>query len=167
VSCTKRRDRTGEGQYIDLSQWETTMAVLPEGIMDAVMNGDGPERDGNRDPHMAPHGIFRAAGNERWIALAIRNDDEWRRLALLMNRPDAADDARFATLAARKANEDALEDLVRAWMAAHDAAEVTALLQGAGRAAPCLGEATDYVLGEILGRDTVTIADLRARGIVA
>ena len=67
---------------------------------------------------MAPHGIFRAAGDERWIALAVRDDDEWRRFAAAIGAPELAGDARFATLAARKANEDALEDLVTAWTAA-------------------------------------------------
>jgi benzylsuccinate CoA-transferase BbsF subunit len=212
-------ERTGEGQYIDLSQWETTMAVLPEGIMDAVMNGVAPERNGNRDPLMAPHGIFRAAGDDRWIALAIRSDDEWRRLATAMDEPEAADDARFTTLAARKANEDALEALVTTWTAARSPEDVTALLQRVGiaafpamsnrdlfddshlrargffvelehpevgmrrhlgipwrmsgtpcaveRPAPCIGEGTDYVLGEILGLDAATRDDLRARRIVA
>jgi benzylsuccinate CoA-transferase BbsF subunit len=213
------RERTGEGQYIDLSQWETTMAVLPEGIMDAVMNGVAPERNGNRDRWMAPHGIFRAAGDERWIALAVRDDDEWRRFAAAIGAPELAGDARFATLAARKANEDALEDLVTAWTAARSPDETTALLQRVGiaafpalsnrdicedahlrergffvelehpevgvrrhlgipwrmsetpcaveRPAPCVGEATDYVLGEILGLDAATCDELRARGIVA
>ena len=213
------RERTGTGQYIDLSQWETSMSVLPEGIMDAIMNGGAPARDGNRDPFMAPHGIFRAAGDERWIALAARSDEEWRRLATVMGAPEAAADARFVTLAARKANEDALEAQVTAWTSSRPAEESLALLQGAGlaaflamtnrdlfedphlrargffvelehpevgvrrhlgipwrmsgtpcaveRPAPCLGEATDYVLGEILGLDTATRADLRARGVVA
>src|SRR6185295_7310620 len=78
------RERTGAGQYIDLSQWETSMAVLPEGLMDATMNGSAPARDGNRDPWMAPHGIFRARGDDRWVALAIRSYDEWRRLTEVM-----------------------------------------------------------------------------------
>ena len=213
------RERTGEGQYIDLSQWETTMAVLPEGIIDAVMNDVAPERNGNRDRWMAPHGIFRAAGDERWIALAVRDDDEWCRFAAAIGAPELAGDARFATLAARKANEDALEDLVTAWTAARSPDETTTLLQRVGiaafpamsnrdicedahlrergffvelehpevgmrrhlgipwrmsdtpcaveRPAPCVGEATDYVLGEILGLDAATCDDLRARGIVA
>src|SRR4029079_4855935 len=67
------RERTGTGQYIDLSQWETSMAVLPEGLMGEPMTGTPPARDGNRDPWMAPHGIFRARGEDRWIALAVRS----------------------------------------------------------------------------------------------
>ena len=59
------RARTGKGQYIDLSQWETSTAMVAEGLLDHSMNGSQPERDGNRDPHMAPHGVFRCAGEDR------------------------------------------------------------------------------------------------------
>ena len=52
------RARTGKGQYIDLSQWETSTAMVAEGLLDYSMNGSQPERDGNRDPYMAPHGVF-------------------------------------------------------------------------------------------------------------
>jgi len=212
------RERTGTGQYIDLSQWETSMAVLPEGLMEEAMNGTAPARDGNRDPWMAPHGIFRARGEDRWIALAVRSDDEWRRLAEVMEQAELGTDPRFATLASRKANEDALEALVTAWTAERAPEASTQELQRCGiaaftamsnrdlhddphlaargffvelphpevgvrrhlgipwrmsatpcrveRAAPCLGEATEYVLGDLLGYTSATIADLRGRGIV-
>jgi benzylsuccinate CoA-transferase BbsF subunit len=126
------RQRTGRGQYIDLSQQETTIAVLPEGIMDFSMNGTQPPRQGNRDPLMAPHGVFRCAGEQRWVALAVRNDEEWRRFAALMNRPELVCDPRYETLAARKANEDQLEGLVTAWTLERSPEEVTRLLQASG-----------------------------------
>jgi crotonobetainyl-CoA:carnitine CoA-transferase CaiB-like acyl-CoA transferase len=129
------RSRTGEGQYIDLSQWETSMAVLPEALLAWTMNGVQPPRDGNRDPDMAPHGIFRAAGDDRWLAIAVEDDASWRRFAELIGRPELAQDARFATLAARKAHEDELETIVGAWTATRDAGATTAALQQAGIAA--------------------------------
>ena len=75
------RARTGNGQFIDLSQQETTIAVIPDGVMDYTMNGTQPPRQGNRDPQMAPHGVFRCAGEQRWVAIAVRDDDEWQRFA--------------------------------------------------------------------------------------
>src|SRR5262249_35211758 len=126
---------TGRGQYIDLSQWETTMAVLPEAIVEYTMNGQAPPRDGNRDPHMAPHGVFRAAGEDRWLAVTIEDDAAWRRFAQLIGRPALAEDARFATLAARKRSEDELDELVTAWTAGQDAEAAVAALQEAGIAA--------------------------------
>ncbi|HSP97136.1 MAG TPA: CoA transferase [Candidatus Dormibacteraeota bacterium] len=125
------RAATGEGQYIDLSQWETSIATLGEGVLEQSMTGAQPPRGGNRDPHMAPHGIFRCAGEQRWVAIAVRDDDEWRRLAACMGAPLLAGDPRFATLAARKANEDALEALVTDWTRPQTAEAVAAALQAA------------------------------------
>src|SRR5438045_7241816 len=62
LAALLHRQRTGHGQFIDLSQQETTIAVLPEGVMDYTMNSTQPARSGNRDPAMAPHGVFRCAG---------------------------------------------------------------------------------------------------------
>src|SRR5436309_3408269 len=87
LAALLHRARTGQGQYIDLSQWETSMAVLPEAICGWTMNGAAPERDGNRDAHMAPHGVFRAAGEDRWVALAVEDDAAWTRAASSSSSP--------------------------------------------------------------------------------
>jgi crotonobetainyl-CoA:carnitine CoA-transferase CaiB-like acyl-CoA transferase len=126
------RARTGKGQYIDLSQWETSTAMVAEGLLDYSMNGTQPERDGNRDPHMAPHGVFRCAGEDRWVSLAVRDDNEWQRLCAVIGRPALATDPRFATLAGRKQNEDALEALIAEWTCTRSPEEATAQLQAAG-----------------------------------
>jgi crotonobetainyl-CoA:carnitine CoA-transferase CaiB-like acyl-CoA transferase len=148
------RRRTGQGQYIDLSQWETTMAVLPEAILDWTMNRTAPERDGNRDPEMAPHGVFRAAGEDRWLAVAVEDDAAWRRLAGVLGQPELATDPRFATLVARKQNEDELEARVAEWIGARSVEDATAELQRAGIAA--FASATN--------RDLATDPHLEARG---
>ncbi|HJU28233.1 MAG TPA: CoA transferase, partial [Candidatus Binataceae bacterium] len=141
--------RTGEGQYIDMSQWECAMALLPEGILQHTFNGREPERDGNRDPMMAPHGIFKCldrpekiAGNtiDQWIAIVCADDTDWGRLARAMGRPELAADARFATLAARKRNEDELEAIVTQWTSSRRAVEVERLLQHAGVAAAIIAD---------------------------
>ncbi|HVN83667.1 MAG TPA: CoA transferase [Candidatus Binatia bacterium] len=132
LAALHHRARTGRGQYIDLSQQETTISILPEAVMEYTMNGTQPVRDGNRDPHMAPHGVFRCAGQERWIAIAVRNDSEWRRIAEIMGNSAWGDDPRFATIQARKANEDALEALVAEWTATRAAEDVVCQLQAAG-----------------------------------
>ena len=132
LAALLHRARTGEGQYIDLSQWETSMAVLPDAITSWTMNGVQPPRDGNRHPGMAPHGVFRAAGDDRWLALAVEDDVAWARFATAIGRPELAHDPRWATLAARKANEDELEALVTAWTSEHTPEEATVHLQAAG-----------------------------------
>jgi crotonobetainyl-CoA:carnitine CoA-transferase CaiB-like acyl-CoA transferase len=126
------RERTGRGQFIDLSQQETTIAVLPEGVMDYTMNGTQPPRQGNRDPLMAPHGVFRCAGDQRWVAIAVRDDTEWERFAGVIGRRDLAADPRYRTLAGRKANEDQVEALVTEWTLQQSPEDITALLQAAG-----------------------------------
>jgi crotonobetainyl-CoA:carnitine CoA-transferase CaiB-like acyl-CoA transferase len=125
------RARTGRGQFIDLSQQETSIAVLPEGVMDYTMNGTQPPRNGNRDPHMAPHGVFRCAGEQRWVAISIRDDAEWQRFAGVIGCPELAADLRYGTLAGRKAHEDQLDTAVTEWTLARSPEEVTRILQGA------------------------------------
>jgi benzylsuccinate CoA-transferase BbsF subunit len=136
IAALFHRERTGKGQYIDMSQWESSMAVLGEAFMHHVMNGEQPARNGSRSDRMAPHGVFMCAGDDRWIAIACAGDDEWRRLAGIMGRPELADDARFQTLAARKANEDELEAVIMEWTLRHeDPYEIEEQLQAAGIAA--------------------------------
>lgn len=111
------------------------MAVIGDGIIQYAMNGTEPERNGNRVPEMAPHGVFMCVGEDRWVSIACGSDDEWRALCGVMERPDLADDPRFRTLADRKANEDALEDLIMEWTLLRDPYEVKDLCQAAGVAA--------------------------------
>src|SRR5262249_20548244 len=126
------RSKTGEGQYIDLSQREACAMLLPDALMEQAMNGAQPPRNGNRDPYMSPHGVFRAKGNDRWISITVRNDDEWRKLCRVMGKPELATDSRFVTLAARKENEDALETIVTAWTQERAPEEATQKLQETG-----------------------------------
>jgi len=129
------RQRTGAGQYIDQSQWESAIAVLPEGIMAQVMNGEQPARMGNRSFTMAPHGTFRAAGEDAWVSIACESDEEFATLCRVMEQPNLAADPRFVDLAARKQHEDALEAAITAWTRDRDRWETTRLLQAAGVAA--------------------------------
>jgi crotonobetainyl-CoA:carnitine CoA-transferase CaiB-like acyl-CoA transferase len=135
LAALMHRAHTGEGQYIDLSQWETSIAVLGEGILAQTIGGGAPARDGNHDPSMAPHDVFRADGEDRWIAIAVEDDDGWVRFARCLGRPELGSDPRFATLAARKRNEDALEEIVTTWTAARTPEDATVALQAAGIAA--------------------------------
>ena len=132
LAALLHRARTGVGQYIDLSQWETSIAVLGDAILAQAFSGRAPQRDGNRVPHMAPHGVFRAAGDDRWIAITVEDDAAWVRLAALMGPPELASDPRFVTLEARKANEDALEALVTSWTSGETPEALTPRLQAAG-----------------------------------
>ena len=129
-----KREQTGVGQYIDVSLWEALMAVMPEGILPFTMRGEQLPRMGNRDVQLAPHGIYRAAGEDEWVSISVRNEDEWRRLANAID-PALVDDARFGTAEARKQNEDELNGVISAWTSTRDRWQIAEQLQAAGVAA--------------------------------
>ncbi|HYK64332.1 MAG TPA: CoA transferase, partial [Patescibacteria group bacterium] len=144
IAALFHRAKTGEGQYIDMSQWECAMDLLAEGILEYTMNGREPERAGNRDPLMAPHGLFKCVDLpekildvtiDQWVAIVCADDAEWQRLARAIGRPELADDPRFATLSARKRNEDELEAIIGEWTKTRKVADVVETLQAAGVAA--------------------------------
>jgi crotonobetainyl-CoA:carnitine CoA-transferase CaiB-like acyl-CoA transferase len=128
------RQRTGEGQFIDVSLWEASATLLPDALLEFEMNGTEPPRDGNRDPHMAPHGVFRSAGEDRWVSVAVGSDEEWRSLVAVIGDGELSS-PRYATLADRKRHEDEIEVRLTRWTTTLSADEVTRRLQAAGVAA--------------------------------
>ncbi len=129
------RKRTGQGQYIDVSLWESMAVLVFEGWMDYAMNKHQPERIGNRDPLMAPHNCFRCAGEDEWVTIACGTDSEWQALCQAIGKPELVTDARFQTAQDRKANEDALEELLTTWTQDRGKWDVTTTLQAARVAA--------------------------------
>jgi crotonobetainyl-CoA:carnitine CoA-transferase CaiB-like acyl-CoA transferase len=145
LAALEHRRRTGRGQHIDCAQAEASLHFLGPALLDYTVNGRVAGRVGNRDPDMAPHGVFPAAGDDRWVAIAARDDADWRALCAAMARDDLADDARFATTAARLAHQDPLEAIVGAWTASRDAPAVEALLQARGVPASAVQTSADLV----------------------
>lgn len=122
-----RREETGEGCYIDLAQTEAAAHFLAPQIVDYRATGRVAERLGNRDPEMAPHGVYPTADG-RWVAIAARDDVDWGALAEQIG----IDDERFATTGGRLAHADELDELVATWTATRSAAAAERLLQSAG-----------------------------------
>ncbi len=135
LAAIHHRDRTGEGQYIDLSMAETVTAMLPEAFTDFFMNGRDSGPIGNRDECMAPHGVFPAAGDDRWVAIAIATDDEFGALCETLQVPALAGDGRFARVASRLHNVNALEAEIAAQTRRFDRDDLVARLRAAGLAA--------------------------------
>ncbi len=148
------RQRTGRGQHIDVSLWESVAALVPEGWMDYAMNGTQPPRQGNRDPWMAPHNCFHCAGEDEWVTIACGTDAEWQALCQAIGQAQLVADARFHTAKERKANEEALEQILTAWTATREKWEVTRALQAVGVAA----------FPSMTGKDLVEDPQLNARG---
>ncbi len=126
------RRRTGQGQYIDQSQAETALHVLGPALLDYTVNGRTQSRAGNTDARFAPHGVYPAAGEDRWIAIACRDDHDWRKLCAAMGREELASDARFAGAADRLARREELDAIVGRWTGALDANQAQELLQARG-----------------------------------
>ena len=132
LSALIQRERTGVGQEIEIPQYEAGIHLLDTELIEQLANGVTPERRGNRSPEMAPHGLFRCAGDDRWLALAVRNTVEWLELCDVIGRDDLAARDDLRTLAGRKAAEDELEAAITAWTSGRDVWEATELLQRAG-----------------------------------
>jgi crotonobetainyl-CoA:carnitine CoA-transferase CaiB-like acyl-CoA transferase len=135
LAALEYRRRTGQGQYIDQSQLESALQFLSPALLDYTVNGRVQGRVGNGDAHMAPHGVYPAAGEDRWVAIAVATDAQWQALCTLMERPELCQDSRYATASGRLAHQDVLDALLATWTQDRDALAVEALLQTHGIAA--------------------------------
>ena len=158
LAALRHRRRTGEGQLVDMSQLESSVAALSGPVFAWDNARVEYRREGNRVPYAAPHGAFRCADTparpDRWLVLACLDDAQWQRCAHACAHPEWSSDPRFATLAERKRHEDALETLIAAWAAEQDGAEALARLQAAGVPAGLVLNASEVLADE----------HLRARG---
>src|SRR5205807_1115681 len=128
-----RRKRTGAGCTIDLSQYEAGLQFLTPTILEFAANGRIPGRAGNADAIAAPHGVYRCAGPDRWIALSVWTEEEWRVFRELTGIVGAP------TAAGRRNARRGLDERIGAWTATRDRDEVVRLLRRTGlRAAPVL-----------------------------
>ena len=105
----RERERTGRGQWVELAQVESLIPFVTEAMLEYQFTGMLPTARGNRHREHAPHGIYRCAGDDNWVALACETDARWRSLASALGIAHIADDPRFASASARKANEDVLD----------------------------------------------------------
>ena len=128
MAALDHRRRTGEGQYLDFSQAEAALHLLGPALLDYTRNGRVLGRNGNRDPAMAPHGVFPCRGHDRWVAVVVDGDETWRSLCEEVDRPDLA----RLTTAERLARVDELEAVVAAWTRALDEDEAERRLQARG-----------------------------------
>jgi benzylsuccinate CoA-transferase BbsF subunit len=140
----RHRDRSGRGQHVDFSQQEGVAQLIAPAFMDYVMNGRVGGPIGNLHPlgALAPHGVFPCSGEDRWIAIAVSSDEEWKGLAAAMGDPAWTHAADFAEPAVRAQHVDSLHARISEWTRGFDDYELAAMLQRRGVAAtPVLGVA--------------------------
>ena len=129
IAALLHRERTGEGQQIEIAQYEAAVHLLDHELMDALVNGVDTPRIGNRSTEYCPHGLFPALGDDSWLAVAVRDRREWRSLCDLIGREDLAGREDLLTLEGRKAAEDEIEAALSEWSAKHEAWEAASMLQ--------------------------------------
>lgn len=149
LSALYHRERTGEGQAIEVSQLESTVNVIGPAILEQSLGESVPSRNGNRSATASPRGVF-PCRDEDWVAIACRTDEQWCSLADVLGHPEWTDDVRFSSLEARKRNEDALEALVRDATPTCDRATLVRLLRARGVAAAPVSSSRDVLEDEDL-----------------
>jgi crotonobetainyl-CoA:carnitine CoA-transferase CaiB-like acyl-CoA transferase len=134
LSALYHRELTGEGQWIDASQTEAGIMLTQVPVLDWGANGRTWERSGNRSVYQAfaPQGIYRCAGDDRWIAITCASEEQWRALAHLAGHDSWVADPRFGDAASRVSHHDALDVELTAWTSSFEPYELMALLQSAG-----------------------------------
>lgn len=132
LAALMHRRRTGRGQVIDLSQVEAAAALLGGVLLDYTVNGRVQQRTGNRSPWASPHNVYRCLGDDRWCAIAVWREEQWRALGLAMGRPEWAADPKFETFAGRKRHEDELDRLIEGWTSSREPNDAMETLQRAG-----------------------------------
>ncbi|MBM4406006.1 MAG: CoA transferase [Chloroflexi bacterium] len=135
LTALRHRAKTGKGQYIDLGQWEAGVTMASGPMIDYAMNGRIQRWRGNRDEMLAPHGCYKCAGDDDWLTIAVKTDEEWHALCEVMGREDMANDERYGDLYGRQMHHDAIDAAIREWAKGQEHYAAGAMLQAKGVAA--------------------------------
>jgi len=142
LAALERRRRTGEGAYLDLSQYECGLMFLAGPLLDYHASGKIAERNGNDDPDAAPHGVYPCAAGG-WLALSCWSDGEFARLAGAIGKAELRADPAFSSFQARRSSRGRLDAVIEAWTRIHQAADAAQILQRAGVHAHAVNDMAD------------------------
>lgn len=126
------KKRSGKGQYVNLSMVEAMLQFTAPALLELQSASREPLRRGNAHAVFAPHGIYPAAGEDRWVAIAATDDESFRKLAALIGQPDWIARADYASASSRRTHASALDAGIAAWTRLHDPHEAALKLQNAG-----------------------------------
>jgi benzylsuccinate CoA-transferase BbsF subunit len=165
LAALRHRMLTGEGQYVDVAMSEAAISVAPGAALHYAMTGRNLDRRENRDELMSPHGCYRCLGHERWIAVAVQNEAEWREFVRVLGHTQWLTDPRFLDMHLRLENQDDLDALINGVTRELDAYELSTRLQAAGIAAAPTQTAKDILADPHLdSRDFFVEVDQGALG---
>jgi crotonobetainyl-CoA:carnitine CoA-transferase CaiB-like acyl-CoA transferase len=145
LMALRQRDRTGQGQLIEIPQIESMIPQLGQSIMDYTMNGRVQTTVQNWHPSlaMAPHNCYRCQGDDRWINITVTSEDEWQAFCGVMGHPDWTRDGRFTDPLSRVKNQEDLDELIEAWTVTQENIPLMHRLQEAGVPAGAVYNAAD------------------------
>jgi len=145
LGALEHRDREGNGQYIDLSEYEALIGLMGPTLMDSVVNQREVLPLGNIPHYLraAPHGCYRCSGRDNWCAIAVFADDEWQALKRVMGNPEWAEQERFSGLSGRRRHALELDALLEQWTVKQDPKALVQILQQAGVPAGAVQSAED------------------------
>jgi benzylsuccinate CoA-transferase BbsF subunit len=143
IAAIDYRNKTGKGQLLDLSQFETALYFVMPALLDYAANGREPSRIGNACPYGVPHGVYPCQGDDRWCTIAVFNDEQWTNLCHVIGRADWVADPRFNGLLNRKNHEDEINETISGWTVNFTPEEVMAKMQSAGVPAGVVKNAAD------------------------
>jgi benzylsuccinate CoA-transferase BbsF subunit len=145
LGALEYRHKTGEGQYIDLSQTDATTSLLSDTILNYTQRGITPEAVGNCSNLSVPHGVYRCQGRDKWCAISVSTDSEWEGLKRALGSPSWSNEDRFSSFAQRLINVESLDSLVQGWTQVHSDQEVMESLQKQGVPAGKVQNAGDLI----------------------
>ena len=160
VALLEQRERSGEGDFADLAAREVAAMLIGESILQALAEGEAP-RLGSGHEQWCPHAIFPTSGEDAWLAIAVRSDEEWLHLVELAGQ-QSLDRPELVAASQRRANREAIELVLRNWTAGQDGHALAARLQAAGIAAEVSMTAEDLIADAHL-REREAIVELRHR----
>jgi benzylsuccinate CoA-transferase BbsF subunit len=143
IAALDYRNKTGKGQVLDLSQFETGLYFILPAILDYAANHREPSRCGNASSFSVPHNVYRCRGDDRWCAIAVLNDEQWKSFCKVIGKIDLIEDPKYKTFVTRKKNEQDLDAIIGAWTQNFTAEEVMDKMQSAGVPAGVVSNAAD------------------------
>lgn len=135
LTALVNRQKTGEGQYIDLSSSECMSTLIGPELMEYTMNGRNAKRNGNQDAIMAPHNVYRCKGDDKWISIAVGNNEEWRTLCEVMGSPEWCRKPEYEDAFGRYADRHEIDEKIGEWTVNFEHEELMKKLQAVGVAA--------------------------------
>jgi len=145
LAALEYRDRTGKGQYIDLSEYEAMATLMGPTLLDTAVNRKEVMPQGNCPDYIlaAPYGCYKCSGTDRWCVIAVFDEGEWKALCRVMGHPPWTKNERFSTVSKRREHADELNEFIGQWTLQYTPEKVVSLLQEAGVAAGVVQDAED------------------------